>query len=60
MSVPDTNKFSKTDWARLDKMTDEEVDTSDIPELDDDFFERATLRMPEPVSVATKKKVEDG
>ena len=41
-------------------MTDEKVDTSDIPELDDDFFERATLRMPEPVSVATKKKVEDG
>ena len=50
MSAPDLKGLSKTDWARLDKMTDEEVDTSDIPELDDSFFERATLRMPEPVS----------
>ena len=53
------HKPSRTDWIKLDRMTDEEVDTSDIPELDDNFFERATLRMPEPVSVATKKKVED-
>ena len=47
MSVSDTNKPSKTDWARLDAMTDEEIDTSDIPVLDDDFFERASLRIPE-------------
>ena len=31
-------------------MTDEEIDTSDIPELDDAFFERATLHMPAPIS----------
>lgn len=47
MSVSDMNKPSKTDWARLDAMTDENIDTSDIPPLDDDFFERASLRIPE-------------
>jgi uncharacterized protein (DUF4415 family) len=28
-------------------MTDEEIDTSDIPPLDDTFFSNARLRMPE-------------
>ena len=29
-------------------MTDTEIDTSDIPELDGEFFARAKVRMPEP------------
>jgi uncharacterized protein (DUF4415 family) len=29
---------SKTDWARIDQMSDEEIDTSDNPPLDDNFF----------------------
>ena len=37
---------SKTDWSRIDAMTDEDIDTSDIPSLDDDFFAKAELRMP--------------
>lgn len=37
---------SKTDWARIDAMTDEDIDTSDIPPLTDEFFERAKLRLP--------------
>lgn len=40
------NKKSQTDWARIDAMTDDEIDTSDIPELDDEFFAKAELRMP--------------
>jgi len=32
-------------------MTDEEIDTSDIPPLGDEFFAQARLRMPEKVSV---------
>ncbi|MDQ3221201.1 MAG: BrnA antitoxin family protein [Acidobacteriota bacterium] len=40
------NKKSKTDWARIDAMTDDDIDTSDIPELDDDFFASAELRVP--------------
>ncbi|TAE60767.1 MAG: hypothetical protein EAZ76_01005 [Nostocales cyanobacterium] len=40
------NNTSKTDWARIDAMSDEEIDTSDIPPLSDKFFEKAQLRMP--------------
>ncbi len=37
---------SETDWPRVDSLTDEEIDTSDIPPLGDGFFGRAKLRMP--------------
>ena len=37
---------SKTDWERLAKMEDEDIDTSEIPELDDTFFQNAELRVP--------------
>jgi uncharacterized protein (DUF4415 family) len=37
---------SRTDWARIDAMSDDEIDTSDIPPLADDFFSNAKLRMP--------------
>ena len=40
----DTN----TDWERLSIMTDDEIDLSDNPELDESFFANATLRMPIP------------
>jgi len=43
----DTNKPSETDWARVDALTDETIDTSDIPPLTDDFFARATWRWPQ-------------
>lgn len=47
MSVKNLKKQSETDWARIDRMTDEDIDTSDSPPLDDDFFARAEWRMPE-------------
>ncbi len=47
MSVSNMNKPSETDWDRLDAMTDEEIDTSDIPPLTAEFFARAVLRMPD-------------
>lgn len=34
------NNTSKTDWARIDAMSDEEIDTSDIPPLSDEFLKR--------------------
>ncbi len=34
-------------------MTDEEIDTSDCPPLDDDFFARAELRMPQKKTAVT-------
>ena len=47
MSVKNLKTQSKTDWARIDQMTDEDIDTSDSPPLDDDFFAAAEWRMPE-------------
>ncbi|MCU0570763.1 MAG: BrnA antitoxin family protein [Oculatellaceae cyanobacterium Prado106] len=37
---------SRTDWDRIDAMSDEDIDTSDIPPLSDEFFAKAKLRMP--------------
>lgn len=39
-------KASGTDWKRLEAMSDDEIDTSDIPELDNEFFNQAELRLP--------------
>ncbi|MEO0647635.1 MAG: hypothetical protein AAFZ17_15990 [Cyanobacteria bacterium J06650_10] len=47
------NNTSKTDWDRIDAMTDDDIDTSDIPPLPDQFFENATLRVPSTSSTAT-------
>lgn len=47
MSETDLKKPSETDWARIDQMTDDEIDTSDIPPLDDAFFAAAQWRLPE-------------
>ena len=48
MSKKDSNNTSLTDWERVDALTDDEIDTSDIPPLDEDFFANAELRLPEP------------
>ena len=40
------SEVSKTDWKRLSGMKDSDIDTSDIPELDDAFFQNAELRLP--------------
>lgn len=45
MSAKDLPKFSKTDWARIDALTDGSIDTSEG--LPDEFFGRAELRLPE-------------
>ncbi len=36
----------KTDWERLKNMRDEDIDCSDIPELDANFWKNAKLVMP--------------
>lgn len=49
------NNTSRTAWAKIDAMSDEEIDTSDIPPLSEEFFARAQLRMPKsPVEVAVQ------
>ncbi len=47
------SNISRTDWSRIDAMTDEEIDTSDIPPLDDEFFLKAKLRMPSSLTTVT-------
>ncbi len=46
MSASNLKNSSETNWARVDQMTDEEIDTSDVPPLDEAFFANAKLRMP--------------
>ena len=50
---------SQTDWKRLKTMEDEDIDTSDIPELDDDFFKNAILKTPgkKPITIRLDKDV---
>ena len=40
------SKVSKTDWKRVAEMDDQEIDTGDIAELDDSFFQNAEIRVP--------------
>jgi hypothetical protein len=42
----ETDQPSETGWARVDALTDATIDTSDIPPLTEDFFARATVRVP--------------
>jgi hypothetical protein len=37
---------SRTNWARIDAMTDDDIETSDIPPLTEEFFAKAKLQMP--------------
>jgi hypothetical protein len=36
-------KLTASDLRRLEEMTDADIDYSDIPELDDDFFKNAEI-----------------
>ena len=47
MNVNKLKTHSKTNWEALDQKTDEEIDTSDIPLLDEEFFANAEWQMPE-------------
>ena len=40
-------KKSQTDWKYLASQKDDEIDFSDIPRLEPDFWKNAKLRMPE-------------
>jgi uncharacterized protein (DUF4415 family) len=44
---------SKTNWTRVDSLSDRDIDYSDIPELDKDFFKSATLVLAEPKTTVT-------
>lgn len=52
------SKYSKTDWKRLDEMSDEEINLSDIPPLDESFFANAKLRLSKKNEPAQKKSLD--
>ena len=41
MTKKNTLETSQTDWARIDAMTDEDIDFSDIPPITEEMFARA-------------------
>lgn len=60
MNEKNLNKPSKTDWERVDKMTDDEIDVSDSPALDETFFANAEWRIPsnqKPVMLSVDSEV---
>ncbi len=46
MREPNSTEGSLTDWDRLADPSDDDIDYSDIPPLDEAFFKEATLRLP--------------
>ena len=51
MSESDMSNCSETNWVMVDSLTDEAIDRSELPPLDESFFARATWRMPEKQAV---------
>jgi len=46
MRAKNSTKDSRTDWRKLENKTDETIDISDVPELDEAFFRKAKVRLP--------------
>ncbi len=44
MKKQTTSRKSRTDWARLDAMRDEDIDLSDNPEIPPEMFASAIVR----------------
>ena len=44
MNKQNLTKGSQTDWARIDAMTDEDIDLSDIPEITEEMWAKAVWR----------------
>ena len=48
MKAKNTIRESRTDWGRLDAMSDSDIDVSDIAKLDKAFFEGVQVQLPKP------------
>lgn len=51
-----TDVKGQTDWDQLDRMTDEEIDRSEIPALDADFWTHAQVVKPGERSVRRPRR----
>lgn len=46
MRAKHSTRDSRTDWRKLEKKPDALIDVSDVPELDEEFFREAKVRLP--------------
>ena len=53
MKKTTSKKLSRTNWAKIDAIRDDEIDFSDIPEQGKAFFKQAVLRLPQPKATVT-------
>ena len=53
MNNASTKRSSGTRWKAVDRLRESDVDTSDIPPLDEAFLRSATIRLPEPKASIT-------
>ena len=53
MNKKSISRRSKTDWARVKALKDDQIDYSDSPKIDAAFFKNARLRLPEPKEAIT-------
>lgn len=53
MNETNMNNSSKTNWEQIDALSDDKIDTADIPPLSASFFARATWRKPQPSITVT-------
>jgi len=44
--MKEKKRSSKTNWERVDEMSDEDIDYTDSPELDNQFWQNAKLVVP--------------
>jgi hypothetical protein len=47
---------SETNWAKLDAMTESEIDTSDIPPLTEEFFNKSCWWKPKAIKFADSSR----
>lgn len=59
MKKHSSKKQSKTNWAKVDAMSNRDIDYSEIPELKADFFKNATLILPEAKALVTLRLDQD-
>ena len=53
MKKRSSRKVSRTNWAKIDALRDDQIDYSDIPEQGKDFFKKAVLWLPQPKATLT-------
>ena len=43
------NNISRTNWEQVDALTEDQIDTSDVPPLTEEFFSKSRWRTPVPL-----------